>query len=61
MQIQGLETNYQILNLERVLNLPKEVFSAQNDLAKKLLLLANQEKIQSDSLTNKSRIVDMFV
>ncbi|EQA37729.1 hypothetical protein LEP1GSC047_3492 [Leptospira inadai serovar Lyme str. 10] len=50
----------QSLMLERIANLPKEIFQAQADLNSKLLKVGIEAKLQSQALEGKTRLLDAY-
>lgn len=46
--------------LERIANLPKEIFQAQADLNSKLLKVGIEAKLQSQALEGKTRLLDAY-
>ncbi|EQA44823.1 hypothetical protein LEP1GSC050_2535 [Leptospira broomii serovar Hurstbridge str. 5399] len=50
----------QSLMLERIANLPKEIFQAQADLNSKLLKVGIETKLQSQAIEGKARLLDAY-
>ncbi|PJZ68157.1 hypothetical protein CH373_17030 [Leptospira perolatii] len=51
----------QSLILERVANLPREIFQAQADLNSKLLKLGVESQLQAKESEGRSRLLDLYV
>ncbi|WP_036095183.1 hypothetical protein [Leptospira weilii] len=58
MNING-NTNQSLL-LERVANLPKEIFQAQNDLNRKMLNLAVEAGVRNLKEEGQRKILDLY-
>ncbi|MBM9502666.1 MULTISPECIES: hypothetical protein [Leptospira] len=50
----------QSLLLERVANLPREIFQAQSDLNRKMLNLAVEAGVQNSKEEGQRRILDLY-
>ncbi|EPG73924.1 hypothetical protein LEP1GSC058_2587 [Leptospira fainei serovar Hurstbridge str. BUT 6] len=50
----------QSLMLERIANLPKEIFQAQADLNSKLLKVGIETKLQTQAVEGKARLLDAY-
>lgn len=59
MNISGINgSNQAALSLERVLNLPKEIFQAQNDLNEKLVKLSVTQSLSGTKDKSDGHILD---
>lgn len=50
----------QSLMLERIANLPREIFQAQADLSSKLLKLNVETQLQTQAAEGKARLLDLY-
>ncbi|TGK02589.1 hypothetical protein EHQ53_13650 [Leptospira langatensis] len=50
----------QSLLLERIANLPREIFQAQSDLNSKMLKLNVESQLQASAAEGKSRLLDLY-
>ncbi|TGK06612.1 hypothetical protein EHO59_00265 [Leptospira semungkisensis] len=50
----------QSLLLERIANLPREIFQAQSDLNSKMLKLNVESQLQASASEGKSRLLDLY-
>ncbi len=55
----GNQTSQSIM-LERIANLPREIFQAQADLSSKLLKLNVETQLQTQASEGKSRLLDLY-
>ncbi|PJZ77719.1 hypothetical protein [Leptospira neocaledonica] len=51
----------QSLMIERIANLPREIFQAQSDMNSKLLKLNVEAQLQTQASEGKSRLLDLYV
>ncbi|TGL60456.1 hypothetical protein [Leptospira sarikeiensis] len=56
----GSQTS-QALMIERIANLPREIFQTQSDLNSKLLKLNVESQLQAQASEGKSRLLDLYV
>ncbi|TGK06499.1 hypothetical protein EHO61_14585 [Leptospira fluminis] len=50
----------QSMMLERIANLPREIFQAQADLNSKLLRVGVESKLQAQDIEGKARLLDIY-
>ncbi|MGJ4746341.1 hypothetical protein ACQV5M_08290 [Leptospira sp. SA-E8] len=56
----GSQTS-QSLMIERIANLPREIFQAQSDMNSKLLKLNVETQLQAQASEGRSRLLDLYV
>ncbi|TGL33752.1 hypothetical protein EHQ52_04240 [Leptospira koniambonensis] len=56
----GSQTS-QSLMIERIANLPREIFQAQSDMNSKLLKLNVEAQVQAQASEGRSRLLDLYV
>ncbi|EPG66360.1 hypothetical protein ACE5IS_17200 [Leptospira wolffii] len=50
----------QSLMIERIANLPREIFQTQADLNSKLIKLSVESQLQTQATEGKSRLLDLY-